>query len=120
MSAMSPSGTGAFVPRTRPFVIVVLRLFALGRPAPSDNANVPIASPDASFGNHFSFCAREPASINASVARYTDDENGIGATARPSSSATTDSSKYDKPSPPYSSGIAVAVHPSSEIFFHNV
>ena len=51
-----------------------------------------MTSPLASFGSHFSFCSALPAMISASVARYTDEENGNGAVARPSSSAITTSS----------------------------
>ena len=41
------------------------------------------------------------------------DEKGVGAKLLPSSSAITQSSKYRKPKPPYSSGMAVAVKPIS-------
>ena len=52
-----------------------------------------MASPVASFGSQRSFWESLPAMRIASVARYTDDEKGTGATARPSSSAITHSSR---------------------------
>ena len=54
---------------------------------------VPIALPAASLGSHAAFCAALPAASRNSVARNTDDENGTGAMTRPSSSATTQSSR---------------------------
>ena len=45
-------------------------------------ASVPTALPSASSGSHFFFCASEPASLIASVARTTDESNGTGAAAR--------------------------------------
>ena len=75
-------------------------LRGLGGCGPSATASVPIALPSASSGSHFFFCASEPASLIASVASTTDVSNGTGAAARPISSATTQSSSGDRPSPP--------------------
>ena len=82
----------------------------LGGCGPSAMASVPIALPAASAGSHFFFCASEPASFSASVASTTDVSNGTGAAARPISSATTQSSSGERPSPPYSSGMPIARH----------
>ena len=92
MWAMSPSATASLLPFSTPFEAVVFRPAGVVRPGPSASAKVPITSPLASFGSHLSFCSTLPAMSSASVARYTDDENGSGATARPSSSAITTSS----------------------------
>jgi hypothetical protein len=56
-------------------------------------AKQPMAWPDASLGSHRFLWSSVPASRIASVARYTDDENGVGARLRPSSSAITHSSR---------------------------
>jgi hypothetical protein len=93
-------------------------LFAFGSIALSGKAKVPIISPEANFGNQFSFCRSVPNNFNASVAKYTDEEKGTGADALPSSSAITQSSRGPKPRPPYSSGIVVPVNPKSTSPFH--
>ena len=111
--AASPSATGTFLPFSRPPPKVVRMLRGLGGCGPSAMASVPIASPDASSGSHFFFCASEPASFSASVASTTDVSNGTGAAARPISSATTQSSSGERPSPPNSSGMPTPGTPRS-------
>src|SRR3954451_511907 len=98
-SAIAPSGTGRFTPFSAPFDAVSLIACGDGLPLPSNSASVPIASPAAIFGSHFCFCASLPASIKASAARYTVEENGTGASARPISSAMTQSSRLPAPAP---------------------
>ena len=118
-SAIAPSGTGFLVPVSVPFATASLIACGDGLPAPSNSASVPIASPDAIAGSHFCFCASEPASTIASAARYTVEENGTGASARPISSAITHSSRCPAPAPPYSSGIATPRKPISARPFHS-
>ena len=118
-SAMAPSGTGFLTPVSVPPDAVSLIACGDGLPLPSNSASVPIASPDAIFGSHFCFCASLPASIKASAARYTVEENGTGASARPISSAITQSSRCPAPAPPNSSGIATPRKPISARPFHS-
>ena len=54
-----------------------------------------------------------------STNKYIDDEKGIGASDLPNSSAITHSSNIPRPSPPYSSGIDVAVQPIAETSLHS-
>jgi hypothetical protein len=81
------------VPLIHPAVMRVLIDWGVGAPGPSARARQPMASPPAMRGSHFRFWASLPASRSASATRYTVDENGIGATLRPSSSAITHSSR---------------------------
>ena len=118
MSAMAPSGTGHFTPVRRPPLTRALMRAGFGLPLPSAQASVPISSPATSLGSNSSFCAALPAISSASVARYTEDENGTGARERPSSSASTHSPIWPSPAPPYSSGTAAPSHPMAEISCH--
>ena len=118
-SAMAPSGTGFLVPLSVPPEAASLIACGDGLPLPSNSASVPIASPEAIFGSHFCFCASLPASSSASAARYTVEENGTGAFARPISSAITQSSRWPAPAPPNSSGIATPRKPISASPFHS-
>jgi hypothetical protein len=99
-SAIAPSGTGFFTPLRLPPTAESWMPCGDGLPLPSNSASVPIASPLAILGSHFCFCASLPASRIASAARYTVDENGTGASARPISSAITQSSRWPAPAPP--------------------
>ena len=118
-SAMSPSATGTFTPCSASFFSTVVSVAGLGWPARSASANVPMALPSASFGSHASRCAGLPANSSASVAKYTEDENGTGATARPSCSAITHSARCERPRPPCCSGMAAAGQPSSAMRFQS-
>src|SRR5258707_1046696 len=68
-SAIAPSGTGFFTPLRLLPEAESLIACGDGLPLPSNNASVPIASPDAISGSHFCFCASLPASRSASAAR---------------------------------------------------
>ncbi len=68
-SAIAPSATGFLTPSSVPPFADSLIACGDGLPLPSNSASVPIASPLAIFGSHFFFCASEPASSSASVAR---------------------------------------------------
>src|ERR1700729_2356799 len=119
-SAMAPSGTGFLTPLRLPLETASLMFCGDGLPLPSKSASVPIASPAAINGNHLRFCASLPASRIVSAARYTVDENGTGASARPISSATTQSSRWPAPAPPNSSGMATPRKPISASPFHKL
>jgi hypothetical protein len=68
-SAIAPSGTGFFTPlRLLPDAVSLIAC-GDGLPLPSNNASVPIASPDAIKGSHFCFCASLPAIRSASAAK---------------------------------------------------
>src|SRR5580704_928628 len=118
-SAMAPSGTGFLTPLRLPPEADSLIASGDGLPLPSNSASVPIALPPAIAGSHFCFCASLPASRIASAARYTVEENGTGASARPISSAITQSSRCPAPAPPNSSGIATPRKPISARPFHS-
>ena len=69
MVAASPSGTGFFVPVRAPLANFARTVRGLAAVGPSEAATVPIASPLASSGRYFFFCAALPASLMASLAR---------------------------------------------------
>ena len=92
-SATSPSATGSLTPVRRPAWARVSMAPGAGGRVPSARARQPMISPSASRGRYRFFCSALPASWMASVARYTEDENGVGARLRPSSSAITQSSR---------------------------
>ena len=116
---MPASGTAIFVPVTLLLTDVTLILLSVGARRSSVTASVPTHSPETSFGKISFFISSLAYLIIVSVNKYTDEENGTGARALPSSSATTQSSKCPKPNPSYSSGILIPVQPIDIILFHN-
>src|SRR6185437_14054437 len=118
-SAQSPSGTGTLAPVNRPAATLARNALASTAPGPSASASVPIAPPEARRGSQRSFCAALPAMSSASAARYAEDENGTGASAYPSSSASTQRPRCPKPAPSYSSGIAAPIQPIRAISCHS-
>ena len=117
--AIAASGTAIFVPDNFSSLHSHLILSSVGASKSSATANVPTHSPETNLGNKSFLISSLAYLIITSVNKYTDDEKGTGANALPSSSATTHSSRCPKPSPSYSSGILIPVHPIATIFFHN-
>ena len=109
-SRASPSATGTFLPLSRPppKVVRMLRGWAAAglrrRPACRSPCRPPARA---------AISSSAPRSPRASALRSParpSVSNGTGAATRPISSATTQSSSGDRPSPPYSSGMADARH----------
>ena len=113
--AIPASGTAILVPETALLATTVLMFCAVGASNCSVMASVPMHSPVTSFGSKYCFISSLANLIIASVNRYTEDEKGTGASDRPSSSATTQSSRWPSPKPSYCSGILIPVHPMATI-----
>ena len=119
-SALSAQSTKCLVPEsfnTPPARVADAAMLPKSQsPFDSPRASAAI-SPAARRGNHSACCSVEPATSNACCAMI-DGTKGEARRLRPICSTTGTTSASERPTPPWDSGTAIAVQPSSTISCH--